>query len=368
MSATPMDTRAAAHFSQTYAQARGKFMAAADAAGLDVESHVHPMLGRDDEQLAMDVVLDGAKDASSLLIVSSGCHGVEGFCGSGVQVALLKDPAWRRAAREAGVAVLYLHALNPYGFSWWRRTTHENVDLNRNFHDFSQPLPANPGYDELAGKIVPHDWPPSGDVEAALHAFARTHGPAALQAAISGGQYDHPEGLFYGGRNPTWSHVALRHVLRDHAQRCGKLGWIDLHTGLGPSGVGERIFACRDDAAALKRARAWWGEHVTSIYDGSSSSAPLQGLMWLAAYEECGQAEYTGIALEYGTLPLERMIYALRADQWLELHPEAPEAQRRQIKQQTRDAFYVDTDEWKQRIVEQAVDAAHGALRGLSSG
>jgi hypothetical protein len=39
--------------------------------------------------------------------------------------------------------------------------------------------------------------------------------------------------------------------------------------------VGERIFACRDDAAALVRAKAWWGERITSIYDGSSTSALL---------------------------------------------------------------------------------------------
>ena len=38
---------AAAHFSQSYAEARGKFLAAVEAAGLDVESHPHPMLGRD---------------------------------------------------------------------------------------------------------------------------------------------------------------------------------------------------------------------------------------------------------------------------------------------------------------------------------
>lgn len=359
---------ASRHFSQTYAEARGKFLAAAEAADLDVESHVHPMLGRDGEQLAMDVALDGAKDAAALLIVTSACHGVEGFCGSGVQVAMLSDPAWRRAARDAGVAVLYVHALNPYGFSWWRRTTHENVDLNRNFHDFHGPLPANPGYEELAGLIVPHDWPPTAEVEAGLQAFVARHGAAALQQAISGGQYTHPEGLFYGGRNPTWSHITWRHVLRDHAQRCKKLGWIDLHTGLGPSGVGERIFACRDDKAALARARAWWGPGITSIYDGSSSSAPLEGLMWLAAYEECPQAEYTGIALEYGTLPLPQMVDALRGDQWIELHPEASEEKRAAIKRQTRDAFYTDTDEWKARIVEQAFDAGRGALRGLAAG
>jgi hypothetical protein len=89
-------------------------------------------------------------------------------------------------------------------------------------------------------------------------------------------------------------------------------------------------------------------------------------MMWLAAYEECPQAEYTGIALEYGTLPQLEVMTALRADQWLENHPEAGEAQRREIKRQVRDAFYTDTDEWKRRIVEQGVDAAQGAVRGLA--
>ena len=366
--ATPTATvTASQHFAQTYAQARAKFLGAAEAAGLDVESHTHPMLGRDGEPLAMDVVRSGPTDARAVLIVSSACHGVEGFCGSGAQTALLHDSAWRQAASDAGVAVLYIHALNPYGFSWWRRTTQENVDLNRNFHDFTAPLPRNPGYDELAALLVPAAWPPSADNEAALQRLAQERGIPALQAAITGGQYAHPEGLFYGGRNPSWSQVSLRHVLRDHATRCARLGWIDLHTGLGPSGVGERIFACRDNAAALQRARAWWGDQVTSIYDGSSSSAPLQGLMWLAAYEECAQAEYTGIALEYGTLPILEMIDALRADQWAENHPDAASAVRAQIKQRTRDAFYIDTDEWKQRVVEQAFDAAHGAVRGLAA-
>ena len=354
-------------FSQTYAEARGKFLAAADAAGLDVQSHPHPLLGQHGEALAMDVARAGPANATSVLILSSACHGVEGFCGSGVQTALLHDPAWRGAVADAGVAVLYIHALNPYGFSWWRRTTHENVDLNRNFHDFSGPLPKNPGYDELAAAIVPAQWPPSGAAKAQLDDYAARHGLPALQQAITGGQYDHPDGIFYGGRNPTWSHLTLRKVLREHAARCARLAWIDFHTGLGPSGVGERIFACRDDAAALARARAWWGDKVTSLYDGSSSSAPLQGLMWSSAYEECPQAEYTSIALEYGTLPILEMIGALRGDQWLENHPEAPPAERGRIKRQTRDAFYVDTPAWKQRVVEQAVDAVHGALRGLSA-
>ncbi|QTN22386.1 DUF2817 domain-containing protein [Rhizobacter sp. AJA081-3] len=356
---------ASAHFAPSYLQARRMFLAAADAAGLDVESHPHPMLGRDGEMLAMDVVREGARDAKSLLIVSSACHGIEGYCGSGVQHALLCDAAWHQLLRERQVAVLYVHALNPYGFSWWRRTTHENVDLNRNFHDFSQPLPANPAYDEIATLLVPPSWPPSAEVNAAMQRYVATHGLQALQQAVTSGQHAHPQGLFYGGHNPTWSQVTLRHVLQDHGSRCERLAWIDLHTGLGPSGVGERIFACRDDAAALARARAWWGSGVTSIYDGSSASARLTGMMWMSVYEECPQAEYTGIAMEYGTVPIIEVVEALRADQWLENHPEADEAQARAIKKRMREAFYTDTEAWKQAVLAQAFDAARQAVAGL---
>ncbi len=356
---------ASAFFAPSYAQARQMFLAAADAANLDVESHPHPMLGRDGEPLAMDVVREGARDAKALLIVSSACHGIEGYCGSGVQHALLCDAAWHQLLRERQVAVLYVHALNPYGFSWWRRTTHENVDLNRNFHDFSQPLPANPAYDEIATLLVPPSWPPSAEVNAALQRYVATRGLQALQQAVTSGQHTHPQGLFYGGHNPSWSQVTLRHVLQDHATRCERLAWIDLHTGLGPSGVGERIFACRDDAAALARARAWWGSGVTSIYDGSSASARLTGMMWMSVYEECPQAEYTGIAMEYGTVPITEVVEALRADQWLENHPEADEAQARAIKKRMREAFYTDTEVWKQAVLAQAFDAARQAVAGL---
>ncbi len=314
----------------------------------------------------MDVARDGPMNAKSLLILSSGCHGVEGFCGSGVQVALLGDQAFHDAAEAAGVAVLYIHGLNPHGFSWWRRTTNENVDLNRNFRDFEAEAPSNPRYDELAALLVPESWPPDAPTTAALDRFVEAHGQRALQQAVSGGQYAHPDGLFYGGAAPTWSHTTLRQVLRHHATRCTRLAWIDFHTGLGPNGHGERIFACRDDKQAYARAKAWWGD-VTSFYDGSSTSAVLTGLMWTAAYEESPQAEYTGIALEYGTKPQSEVMLALRADQWLENHPNADEATRRAIKQDVRDAFYTDTDEWKEKIVAQGVDAAQGALRGLSA-
>ena len=351
-------------FSASYAQARAKFLQAA--AGLALESHAEPRAGLEGEALAMDVVRLGADDAQALLIVSSGCHGIEGYCGSGLQVALLRDAALRAQARDAGVALLMVHAMNPWGFSHGRRVTAENVDLNRNFVDFTRPLPRNPGYDELAAAILPPQWPPTPQTEAPITHVRAAHGPMALQAAVSAGQYDHPDGIFYGGRAPTWANAALRVVLRRHAARCTRLGWIDVHTGLGESSVGERIFACRPDAAALARAKAWWGD-VTSMYDGSSTSADLSGNAFEAVYDECPRAEYTGIGLEYGTHPIDTVIGALRADHWLaRLGAAAPPAQRDAVRHAMRTAFFTDTPAWRQAVLAQGREAVAQAIDGLA--
>ena len=358
-------------FSASYAEARTKFLEAAAAGGLSVESHVHPLQGRDGETLAMDVALDGAPGAERLLIVSSACHGVEGYCGSGVQVHALHDAEWRGKARDAGVAVLYIHALNPYGFSHIRRTTHENVDLNRNFQKFGQPLPVNEAYREVEPLLLPPVWPPAADNVAAVQGFIAERGEGAWQAAITRGQHEFPQGLFFGGTAPTWSNQTLRGVLRQHGATARRIGWIDLHTGLGPNGHGERIYAGKDDAAAVARARAWWAGNgatpVTSIYDGSSTSAFLTGLMWTAIYDECPQAEYTGIAMEYGTVSVQEVLNALRAEHWLNIHPEAPTDLAQAIKAQMLAAFYTDTDAWKGQIVSQARQSLFQAVDGLSA-
>ncbi len=352
-------------FSPSYARARTQFLEAAASARLMVQSHRHPLPGRDGEALATDVVCDGPADAERLLIVTSACHGVEGYCGSGVQVFALHDAEWREHARAHGVTVLYVHALNPHGFSFCRRVTQENVDLNRNFQDFSQPLPVNAAYRDIHHLLLPAQWPPTAENEAAIAAYVEQHGTTALQAAISRGQHEYPDGLFFGGTAATWSNATWRRVLQLHGQRARRLAWIDLHTGLGPSGYGERIFASRNDAAALGRVRAWWGEQVTSIYDGSSTSAFLTGLACEAVYQECPQAEYTGMALEYGTVPFDEVSLALRADHWLHLHPEASPELAEQIRRQIHAAFFTDTDAWKGQIISQARQAMFQAAQGL---
>ena len=352
-------------FAPTYAEARARFLAAAHDA--HQESHPEPLRGLELEALAMDVARIGADDADALLVISSGCHGVEGYCGSGAQVTLLADEMFRAQARRAGVALLFIHALNPWGFSFGRRVTHEGVDLNRNFIDFRRPPPGNPGYDQLAAVLLPETWPPGAGNERQLMSYAASHGPAALQAAVTGGQYKHPDGVFYGGTAATWSQQTLRLVLRQHATQCRQLGWIDLHSGLGESGVGERIFSARDEDGAKHRAKAWWGNCITFTDDGSSTSSDLHGNLWHAVYDECPQAGYAGIALEFGTQPPEAVLQALRYDHWVARRRDPHDAHLEPARAAMRHAFFTDTPQWKQAVLTQTRAAAVQAIAGMAA-
>ena len=356
------------HFAQNYAEARDKFVSAAHACGARQFRHVHPSeRGVAGEELSMDFAFVGKPGARNLLLIISGTHGVEGFCGSGCQVALLHDAAFLKAVELAKVEVLMLHALNPYGFSHLRRVNEDNADLNRNFVDFGTPLPVNSAYAEIHELLLPSSWPPSVATEAKLAAWVAANGAKAYQAAVSGGQYQFPSGMFYGGKAPTWSNLVLRVVLREHAAKRERLGWIDFHTGLGPRGHGEKIYAGTDSAADIARTKSWWGADVTSFFDGSSTSAPLTGINGAAARDECPQTAFAGIALEYGTFPIDQVLQAFRAEHWLHNHPEAPVAKRNEIKWHLRDMFYIDADDWKQMVCSQAQEACLRAVAQLGA-
>ena len=359
-------TGVAEAFAKTYAEARGKFLAAAKARGARIGSHVLPDLaGADGEMLASDVARLGPEGAEAVVIVTSGTHGVEGFCGSGCQVHLLGDDLTIATAAKAGVALVLYHAVNPYGFSHVRRVNEDNVDLNRNFLDFAQPLARNDAYAEVHGFMLPDAWPPDAVAQQALGGYLQAKGPAALQSALTGGQADFADGMFYSGREPTWSNRTVRAVLRDQLRGARRVVWIDIHTALGPWGHGEKIYAGRDDAATLERTRAIFGADVTSFYDGSSASAEVRGIACHAALEECPSIEYAGIGLEYGTLPLPAVLEALRADHWLANNPHAPDEQRAAIRRGMRGAFFDESPQWQAMVCGQSRVAVLQAVKGL---
>jgi hypothetical protein len=175
-------------FAATYSEARDKFLAAARVAGAVTHRYDNPTKSPAGEPLSTDLARIGPDDASKIVVAISGTHGAEGFSGSGFQVDWLATVG--AAGLPAGTAVLFVHAINPYGFAWTRRVTEEGNDLNRNYVDHGKPYPVNDGYLEIADVLIPADFSERGrkEADAELAAYRQKVGDIAFFRAMSGGQ------------------------------------------------------------------------------------------------------------------------------------------------------------------------------------
>jgi Protein of unknown function (DUF2817) len=355
------------YFPSDYRTGRRAFIVACEHDDVDVIARVHPTAqGRDGKPLFLDTAIIGPRDAKKALLLISAVHGVEGYFGSGVQTGLMREGLARRVPCDTKIVLL--HALNPYGFSWDRRVNEDNADINRNFVEFTDP-PANKNHEGLAEFISPRDV--SSDAmkaaNAKLTAFLKEHGAMALQEAISRGQYQYPDGVYYGGAKSSWSAAMLQDVIAENLQHLSELVVIDFHTGLGEFGAAEMIVEDLPGSPGYARAHALWGDRVASSEAGESVSAPLSGTIDKAFSGWFPRTKLTIAALEVGTRDTKAVFRALRRDNWLhcfakgrDKHPEA-EA----IRLELRDAFYPDTDEWKHLAWGHAVEVVESALRSL---
>jgi hypothetical protein len=261
------------YFARSYSEARTKFLAAAHAAKAALTHYALTNYhGPENEGLVIDVALLGSKNPESLLVLISGTHGVEGFCGSGCQVGYLTDQLYEALSPTS--ALVLLHALNPFGFAWLRRVNEDNVDFNRNFHDFSRPLPSSESYEALHDCLIPQEW--EGEkrksADMALQDYITKKGFRTVQAEMTAGQYTRPNGLFFGGHKATWSNRILRRVLTERlTPTVKKVAIIDFHTGLGKAGFGEAIYvSSTNDDVEISKKLVWRGnQKPTSGYGGS---------------------------------------------------------------------------------------------------
>jgi hypothetical protein len=355
------------YFAADYAEARTKFRSAAQGAGAGMSVYEHPgERGPDGARLSIDVAAVGSQNASRCLLLISGTHGVEGFAGSGCQVGFFRDSLHEAFAKN--VCVIVVHALNPYGFAWLRRVNEDNVDLNRNFADFTKPLPRNDAYDALHSVLIPTDWDGEGRraADAQLQEFLRANGFGALQTAVSAGQYTHSDGLFFGGSAETWSAATFRQILDTHIPRsAARVVAIDLHTGLGPFAYGEPIIVGGSERQC-ELARTRFGPEVKSLTSGESASSILTGTL-ANAFEGWGDnRDVTFLGLEFGTIPVVNVLAALRADHWLHRSQNRLSPLRAQIAKDLRDAFYVDAPHWKAAVYGRMADFVIRASRVLA--
>lgn len=365
-------------FSLEFSDARHKFRKAARKAGIKGASI--PVLmddGTDDSPLTTDIaILKG--DLPGVLVHSSATHGVEGYAGSAIQLALLQKGVL--PPPEERPTIVLVHAVNPSGMKNYRRFNENNVDLNRNaisnFEDFLKTRDPNiANYDDFRNLAAPERKPTAwwdgtlGFWCNAIPALA-THGYVALKRVLVAGQYHHPQGIFYGGtKQETSIEKLLEFVTEEERQILAPIGkkdpvvWIDVHTGLGPFGLDTVV---TEKPLSSEEMEKWFPTAYHRLTPEVKNTGAMNGydlvkgpLMSLI-YET---SEKTALSLtqEFGTLPgvlvaraiiLENMMYQYGEEQ----------GKRTLGRSWLQAAFYPQSTQWRASIVRRGVSLALQSL------
>lgn len=321
-----------------------------------VDSRAIAPRGPEGETLALDFAIVGARRPKHALVLSSGTHGVEGYTGSALQHWAL-DALLPRLALAADTAIVLQHANNPYGFAWHRRVNEDNVDPNRNFREAFDPNQCSPDYEALYDCLNPADLDPGNEARrwAEIQAYIDREGLRRFQQVAVEGQYKFPQGIQFGGHRRSAGTQHLIDLTREHLAAAQTVIWVDFHTGLGESGACELICGALLDSPAYAFAQEIWAGEGRSSQAGESISTPLNGLLdlGLQAVLPAG-ARFAFAFPEYGTWPPERVIRAMRSDNWLHHHGDLGDATGRAIKAEMLEAFRPASRDWMRTV------AAHG--------
>ena len=355
-------------FSKNFHAARDLFVDTCHRAGLDVVTHEHPLTGPDGEALAADSVLIGRADAPRLMVLVSGTHGVEALCGSACQSGFVAQGDWRDYGDD--IAVLLIHALNCWGAAHLRRNNEDNVDLNRNFVDFAQALPENPAYEAVHDALACSEYrgPERDRANDALAAYLRDNGIEQYIAAIMGGQYRYPDGMAFGGAEPTWSNRLLEALLTPYAATARKVSIVEYHSGLGPYGYGSAVTMQTDEA--LERVRASYGRWVQAPNERAGPDDEqyfrAHGHTTNGFFGALPDAELSAIVLEYGTYPPTESLPVLIDDHWLHTRGDPASPEGRRIKERLLEMHYPDDEDWRQAVWDRSELVVRQTLRSLS--
>ena len=316
-------------FAASYLEARTWFLQAARRAGAALQAYWHPLAhGPDGDRLSIDLARLGRADATHILFTVCGTHGVEGYAGSAAQIQFLR--ALEGITLQPHVAVVFVHGLNPYGWSRDSQRNEDGTDLNRNFVDFADLPPAD---DELVARfaevirIDDMSFLALGRAVEALFALRDVFGADRFMRALAGGQYVEPTGIKYGGAQASWSNQVYRMIVREQLGNAQCVAELDWHTGLGD--YGETFPICFADPASAEFAQTcdWWGRPAVersakswSVSDDDAPAPTYNGLTHAALVEELPATRIAGGVIEFGTVPFSQIPNVIVLDNWLMTH------------------------------------------------
>jgi polar amino acid transport system ATP-binding protein len=360
-------------YAADFASLRGAFRTAAQRAGAELFEYPHPLHGPNGEALATDVALLGRRDAPKWMVLVSGTHGVEGAFGSTCQSAWLTQDGPRHLPDDT--AILMVHLINPWGTAWTRRSNEDNVDLNRNFIDWQAGAPDNTRYAGLHDAFVCREWEGPDRIKAdeKLAVARKSLGQTGLASIIEAGQYDFPDGMFYGGDSPVWSNRTLNEILTSFAGEARQVIAFDLHTGAGPYGYPALLSVASSDHPGLAWGRSIFGPALATVITGSGATtdtgitATATGYVSDAVRKALPAARVLPLVIECGTLDGRTVMDAVQADNWLHLFGKVDSPLGQRIKATLRAAFIPEDADWQRTCLSNSLRYFERALTDLQS-
>ena len=364
---SPRQTLIAPPFSSDYLASRVRFRAAAEAAGFALQAHPIGQVGPRGEELTLDVAVRGAEQPERVVVVSSGTHGIEGFYGAAVQTAVLEDELAGGWEPPAGTRVVFIHAVNPYGFAYIRRVNEDNIDLNRNFVKSSRSYAGAPeDYARLNDLLNPESAPTRVDPFLAKAGVQLAkHGFNALKNAIAQGQYEFPRGLFFGGKGPSKSLQLLAELLPPLVGSAKRVVHLDLHTGMGKWGSYVLAVDFPNDSPRVQRLRLEFGQAAVQGLEPSGVLYEINGSLGGWLQDQFPGVEYDCMLAEYGTHNVIEVLSAMREENRAHHHCAPGSDTHLRAKRRFKEAFAPESRDWQRSAVQDSRLIVRQALATL---
>jgi hypothetical protein len=315
------------------------------------------------------------KEQKNLIVLTTGVHGMEGYIGS-VMLDVFFEEIYDGLNKD-DTGVLVVANVNPYGMKYMRRYNENNVDLNRNFimdwerFDLSsnKDYPKVQSFLEPVGKIGNAFWHEVG-FYLNLAKEAIFTGADVISDALLTGQYESPQGVYYGGTGDEASTKYLKGVFNDCLEgEYENIVHIDIHSGYGPR-YNMVIFNSVYETMTEAETKEAFGYDYVISHDSESfyaTTGDTTDYFYRLAESKNTDKELFSTCFEFGTIGDEFMdtILSLKytvdenRNHW---YPTGNNTSAEVVKENYYELFYPTEKEWREKTIEDFKTATEGVL------
>jgi hypothetical protein len=357
------------YFSPDYFTAKSRWRSAASRLGCRLESHEIDAASPINDRLTIDIAILGNPLAHKTIVISSGLHGVEGLFGSAVQLALIEEYLAHNQL-SSDLSIVMIHTLDPFGCAWYRRWNEDNIDLNRNFLVSDEVYRGSPpAYPQLDSFLNPQSPPSSLEPFLAKSlGLIASYGMSTLKNTLPVGQYEFPQGLFFGGKARSQTQQILTAHLRRWLGLAKQVLHLDLHSGLGKWGTYQLFSPLTADSPRYRWLDRHFDKESILTIDAEDSVYQPHGTLGNWCQSSFPDLTYDFLLAEFGTYSMLRVLKALRAENRAHWWGQPEDKSYQQAKQELLEVFVPKSQKWREIVLHRGVDLCLAGINCLESG